>query len=155
MVAAYRSGLADVVVADWDVARDYDPDGDASYLEQDGWEARLAEYRAGDFWLETVGAFVGLECVVPAGDAAPAGLDWEFLGRSSDGLRDTYLATLQRWVGSVESDSGIAYFAELETKLLGDIVDELSGLSYIPAAELDQVRQSIAWRRRTLGIDAE
>ncbi len=81
---------------------------DTSYLEQEGWEERLAEYRRGDF------DFVGVRAVVEL--RIPYGQDFILHTVESPGL----------W--GIESDSGDDYFRLVfteESDILADMLAEL------------------------------
>src|SRR5947207_1836146 len=85
-----------------------DENPDASYLEQDDWEERLAQYRAGDFH------FVGVRAVAEI--QVPYGPDFIVTKLESPGL----------W--GIERDSGEDYFEEVfqeEKSTLLDMLDSL------------------------------
>ncbi len=85
-----------------------DSDADASWLEQDDFADRLAEYRAGDF------SFVGVRATALI--RVPYGKDFIETRISSPGL----------W--GIESDSGQAYFDEVfqeERKTLLEMLESM------------------------------
>jgi hypothetical protein len=95
-----------------------DDDGDSSYLEQDGWEDRLAEYRAGDF--DFVGVYLEAEVLVPA------------LGGGG-------VVTTERSPGlwSIESDCGEDYFRRVAFDEYHEFAAMLSALNCATPANLD------------------
>lgn len=86
-----------------------DLDPDTSYLEQEGWEDRLDQYRRGVF------LFCGVRAVATI--AIPYGHDWITTEISSPGL----------W--GIEDDSGEDYLNEVfeeERRILIDMLDSMS-----------------------------
>ncbi len=81
---------------------------DMSYLEQEGFEDRLAAYRAGDF------SFVGVRLDVKLNIAV--GDDWVFQSITTPGL----------W--SIESDSGEDYFREVAADEFATLAEMLAEL---------------------------
>lgn len=79
-----------------------DEDLDASYLEQDGWEDRLAQYNAGDFY------FVGVRVAVETHN-------------TTSGVLTT---TTTAGVWGIESDSDESYIREVAA----DEAHELPGI---------------------------
>ncbi len=98
-----------------------DPDPDTSWLEQDEWADRLAEYRDGSFGF--VGVRVAADLLIPHG---PDG--WITQRIESPGL----------W--GIEDDSGEAYFAETAADELGTLLDMLAELNVAPIAPDDAPR---------------
>lgn len=86
-----------------------DQDPDTSYLEQDGFEDRLAAYRAGDF------AHVGVRAEVIRHD-------W---------TSGTVTSVTSAGLWGIESDSGADYYREVGREELDSLRDELarSGIS--------------------------
>jgi hypothetical protein len=98
------------------ITREIVPDDspDPSYLEQDGWQGRLAAYRQGEF------GFVGVRAVAEI--KIPHGADWIVSRVSSPGL----------W--GIEDDSGEGYFREVfqeERKTLIDMLESLKDFEII------------------------
>lgn len=85
-----------------------DCDGDGSYLEQEGFEERLAAYRNGDF------GFVGVRA--KAEISVPYGADFIVTHISSPGL----------W--SIENDSGDDYFEEVFKEERAQLIEMLESL---------------------------
>lgn len=98
------------------ITREIVPDDspDASYLEQDGWQERLAAYQRGEF------GFVGVRAVAQI--KIPYGADWIISKVTSPGL----------W--GIEDDSGDAYFSEVfqeERKTLVDMLESLKDFEIV------------------------
>src|ERR1700678_2213090 len=85
-----------------------DESPDTSYLEQDDWEDRLAEYRRGDF------SFVGVRA--KAKIRVPHGKDWILSEMTSPGL----------W--GIESDSGEDYLQEVFEEEKATLLEMLESL---------------------------
>ena len=88
-----------------------DDDPDASYLEQDGWQDRLEQYRNGDF------GFVGVYAEARIRFATPQG-GW---------TQGSYIRTPGLW--GIESDSGEDHFAEVGEEEQAELNDMLKALS--------------------------
>lgn len=85
-----------------------DTDPDASWLEQDGYEDRLASYQAGDFGF--VGVRLAAELLIPSGD----------------GWISEWISTPGLW--GIEDDSGSEYLASVacdEYHILNEMLNEL------------------------------
>lgn len=108
-----------------------DPNHDASWLEQEGWEDRLAAYRSGEF------GFVGVRL------AADVVLRRE--GRVDETITIT---TPGLW--SIESDSGDVYFRESAADGLDMLADDLVALGFsdeqIVTATADFAEYEIVYR---------
>lgn len=89
-----------------------DPDGDASWLEQDGFEDRFAAYAAGEFTF--VGARLAADVELDRGD-----------GRINETIT---LTTSGLW--SIESDSGEDYLRENAIDELPMLVEDLKSLGF-------------------------
>ena len=95
----------------------YDDDPDASYLEQDEWEDRLAAYRAGDFY------FVGVYAEARIRFATPQG-GW---------TQGSYVRTPGLW--GIESDSDQSYIAEVGKEEQAELAEMLEALNVEPPSE--------------------
>jgi hypothetical protein len=97
------SNIKPVIIESVQVRRVHDEDGDSSYLEQDEFSDRLAEYRAGNFYFEGVYAVAKLKVPTTQGG-------WIHTGEvSSPGL----------W--GIESDSDESYFEEIGQEELNEL----------------------------------
>lgn len=103
----------------------YDESPDTSYLEQEGFEDRLAEYRAGDFH------FIGIR--------AEATIQVETHG--------TIQTITSGGLWCIDSDSGDNYFRVIEAEELSTLKGTLSAMGFsrraIAAAFKDVVRHTI------------
>lgn len=91
---------------------DYDPD--VSYLEQEGFEGRLQQYRDGQF------GFIGIQAEVGIG----------IRDNNDDYVYFTCQTISSGGLWSIESDSGVDYLAEVEAEELADLKHQLLVLGF-------------------------
>lgn len=105
------------------VVVEHDPDPDASYLEQDEFEERLAAYKNGEF------TFVGVRAEADV---------------TIEGVAQT-LTSAGLW--GIESDSGEEYFEEVAVEEYDSLRKVLKTVG-VPTSELPQTieRRQIEWR---------
>ena len=88
------------------IERDIDEDPDTSYLEQDGFEKRLAEYRNSDFW------FIGIRA------------------KAAVAINSTWQQVTSGGLWGIESDSDPEYLKSIELEELNSLRGILHELGF-------------------------
>ena len=101
------------------VERVPDEDADASYLEQEGWESRLAAYQGGAFGFIGIRARARIRVYLPSHPAGHANL----------------VTVYTPGIWGVEDDSAPDYLAELEAEQRVELVEQLRALRTLEIPE--------------------